>query len=265
MSSYSTIHTVAFCLASLAVLQTATAFSSFQLPKLFEPIQKQQEIALLEAISSTQNGKNVTPLKQKNVLAMVTGLETKYPSPSLADILKNDATRNKLDGTWFLQYTSPSIIEDLTIDANANDAEWKIENAEENITTKRYNAKGSVSAGGIEVDVSKDPPKQIFELANSSVFNEVKLDYGSVRVGGPFRLSEKKGNRAVVSFKELKIKTKVGLTLDLGFLFAIRAIFSGSDESGWLETTYLSDGIRIGRGNKGSMFVLTRDKSDVYP
>jgi len=257
-------------------VHNASAFSSFQLPKLFEPIfqgkslkglsQKQQEISLLEAVSSTKNGKNATPLQQKNVLKLVSSLEMKYPSPPLVDILENVATRSKLDGTWFLQYTSPSSIEDLDDveeDDDGDSSEWKVENAEENITTKRYNAKGSVSAGGIEVDVSKDPPKQIFDLSISSVFNEVNLDNGFVRVGGPFKLSENKDTRALVSFKELKINLNFGLKLDLGFLFAIRAIISGTDENGWLETTYLSDRIRIGRGNKGSMFVLTRDKSDV--
>ncbi|CAN0574725.1 unnamed protein product, partial [Ectocarpus sp. 12 AP-2014] len=28
--------------------------------------------------------------------------------------------------------------------------------------------------------------------------------------------------------------------------------------TGWMETTYLNQGIRIARGNKGSIFVLTR-------
>jgi len=142
---------------------------------------------------------------------------------------------------------------------------WKVENAEENITTKRYNARGSVSAGGINVDVSKKPPKQIFDLSQNTVFNEVALDNGLVRVGGKFRLSEKKENRAVVAFQECTIDLNFGLKLDLGFLFAIRAFVMGTDESGWLETTYLSDAVRIGRGNKGSMFVLTRDEDAVTP
>jgi hypothetical protein len=275
MKGKSPIHVLFSCIG--IQVYNASAFSSFQLPKLFEPIfqgkslnvlsQKKQEISLLEAVSSTQNGKNATPLQQRNVLAIVSSLEMSCPAPALADILENDATRSKLDGTWYLQYTSPSSIEDLddVEGINGDSSEWKVENAEENITTKRYNAKGSVSAGGIEVDVSKDPPKQIFDLSISSVFNEVKLDNGFVRVGGPFKISEKKGTRALVSFKECKINLNFGLKLDLGFLFAIRAIFAGSDENGWLETTYLSDRIRIGRGNKGSMFVLTRDKSDVTP
>ena len=36
------------------------------------------------------------------------------------------------------------------------------------------------------------------------------------------------------------------------------AFLSGADDASWLETTYLSDKVRLGRGNKGSIFVLRR-------
>ena len=55
------------------------------------------------------------------------------------------------------------------------------------------------------------------------------------------------------------------IVLDLGFLFNLQALVAGTDENGWLETTYLSDRVRIGRGNKGSLFVLTRDLDSVKP
>jgi hypothetical protein len=41
---------------------------------------------------------------------------------------------------------------------------------------------------------------------------------------------------------------------------AIRGLIKGTKEAGWLETTYISKNMRIGRGNKGSMFILTRNK-----
>lgn len=237
-------------------------------------------------MSKTQNGKTATLSQQKYVLDLVSKLELEYPPPALSITLSQsqsleDDTRQLLDGTWFLQYTSPSEIDILD---NKDDVKggsenvvskkgvdsllskrWKVENAEENITTEKYNAKGSVLAGGINVDVSKKPPKQIFDLSNNTVYNEVELDIGKVRVGGRFRLSDKKDNRVVASFQECTIDFKIGIKLDLGFLFKIRSIIVGTDENGWLETTYLSDRIRIGRGNQGSMFVLTRKEEDVIP
>ena len=35
--------------------------------------------------------------------------------------------------------------------------------------------------------------------------------------------------------------------------------FRNSRENGWLETTYVDEQWRIGRGNKGTLFILTRD------
>ena len=257
--------------------QGVFGFSSFQ--NIFKPLlgdatiagsvtspsRKQQEVTLLEAVSGTQNGKGATLPQQKEVLKIVSVLETAYPSLPLAEILEKDTLRSQLDGTWFLQYTQPSELESNDDDEEENDISWKVENPEENITTQKYNAKGSVSAGGINVDVSKDPPKQIFDLDQLTVFNEVTLENAFVRVGGNFRLSENNDKRAVVSFKECNINLNFGLKLNLGFLFDIRAKIVGTDENGWLETTYLSDRIRIGRGNKGSLFVLTREKTDVTP
>lgn len=257
--------------------QGVFGFSSFQ--NIFKPLlgdatiagsvaspsRKQEEVTLLEAVSGTQNGKGATLPQQKEVLKIVSALETTYPSLPLAEILEKDTLRSQLDGTWFLQYTQPSELENGDDNEEENDISWKVENPEENITTQKYNAKGSVSAGGINVDVSKDPPKQIFDLDQSTVFNEVALENAFVRVGGNFRLSENNEKRAVVSFKECNINLNFGLKLNLGFLFDIRAKIVGTDESGWLETTYLSDRIRIGRGNKGSLFVLTREKTDVTP
>ena len=67
-------------------------------------------------------------------------------------------------------------------------------------------------------------------------------------------------------FKELIIEPKNLPMIDLSFLFSLIKNIKGSDVGGWLETTYLSgDDLRIGRGNKGTMFVLTRDPGAVQP
>jgi hypothetical protein len=48
-------------------------------------------------------------------------------------------------------------------------------------------------------------------------------------------------------------------TLTVKWLFAL--VYSLRKEEGtqsWLETTHVSENLRLGRGNKGSIFVLTR-------
>lgn len=230
---------------------TASPLKSMSLP------QKKKE--LLDAVSFTSNGKTATPERQAQVLQIVGDIESSTPTPSLFN--KSDKA---LDGVWFLQYTSPSDVGDKDEFPNA----WKPAVPEEgasNIETKQFKSKGSVSAAGISVDTSNRVVKQIIDTEQSIVTNDVELDFGRVNVSGPFRQSSNVPNRAIVSFDRADITLNTGFTLKLGFLFSIIAVLRGSKDNGWLETTYLGDDMRIGRGNKGTMFVLTRDADAVKP
>ena len=184
---------------------------------------------------------------------MVRNLETTYPTSDT--LLSNPEEAKILDGDWYLQYTQPSELENV----DSSDDAWVPVSAESNIETRKFNASGTVTAAGITVDAASNIPKQSFDIANSRVQNEVMAGIGKITVAGRFRQSSAVPQRAVVAFDTAKIALKLGLTLDIGFLFGIRAALKGTDEAGWVETTYCSDLMRIGRGNKGSLFVLTRD------
>jgi len=69
---------------------------------------KQLKVDLLQSISNTANGKNASPETQSRVLSIVRELETK--SPTSNDLLSNPAKAKQLDGVWYLQYTSPSVV-----------------------------------------------------------------------------------------------------------------------------------------------------------
>ena len=136
---------------------------------------------------------------------------------------------------------------------------------EANIETKRVNSKGTVSAAGLTVDTSNRIVKQIFDVDKSTVLNEVELDFGIGRAGGTFRQSPNVPNRALVSFNEASITFTNDFVLNLGWIFSIIAVVRKSRDNGWLETTFLDSEVRIGRGNKGTMFILTRDRNAVKP
>jgi hypothetical protein len=252
------------------------SISSFQFPKLsnlFKPQQQpkeppvpsssgvaQQLTELLQAVSFTNNGKTATPQQQANVLHLVANIEKQSPPLSLND----DNLLQRLDGVWYLQYTSPSVVGD----ADQFPDQWKPAFASEgtsNIETKQFSAQGTVSAAGIVVDTSNRVVQQILNVTASTVVNNVELDFGTVRVGGPFRASPNVPNRAIVSFDTAEITFKNGVKIGFGFLFAIIALARGSKDNGWLETTFVNEDVRIGRGNKGTMFVLTRDSKAVKP
>lgn len=122
-----------------------------------------------------------------------------------------------------------------------------------------------MSAAGLTVDTSNRVVKQIFDIEKSTVLNEVELDFGIGRAGGTFRQSPNVPYRALVSFNEASITFENGFVLSLGWIFSIIAEIRKSKDNGWLETTFLDSEMRIGRGNKGTMFVLTRDRNAVKP
>ena len=226
--------------------------------------QKKEE--LLNLVSNTENGKTAAPPLQAKVLSIVREIEKAAPFGSLSD--PNEA--KALDGTWYLQYTSPSQLEDeeglLDTWTPVDPVEFGIDKTDKEIETKQFTAKGTVSAVGITVDTSNRIVKQIFNIEDSTVANEINFDWGKLTVRGPFKSSDKVDNRAIVAFKELLIEPNNLPTIDLSFLFVAIKNIKGSDVGGWLETTYLSgDDLRIGRGNKGTMFVLTRDPNAVKP
>lgn len=129
-----------------------------------------------------------------------------------------------------------------------------------------YKNNGSVGAVGIKVSTANRVTQQIIDVTNCRVVNTVDQDFGNVRVEGSFRPSETMPTRVVVAFDKCEISFKEsGFVLDLGFVFNVLGLIKGTKENGWLETTYLDGDMRIGRGDKGTMFVLTRDPDAVQP
>jgi len=235
-------------------------FPSFYLPGSTPSLSNKKQ-KLLEAISYTANGKNATPDKQAEVLSIIGEIERDgIPGE---DLLTNMKLANQLDGVWYLQWTSPSKVGD---DDKFPDA-WKPEFASENdtIETKQFKAKGSVVAAGIKVDTSNRTVKQIIDVVNSQVRNEIGFSFGTLTVGGPFKASDNVPRRAIVTFDKFRISFDRGIKLNLDFVFALLKAARGRQPGGWLETTYLDKQIRIGRGNKGTCFVLTRDLELVKP
>ena len=220
---------------------------------------------MIEAVSNTENGKSATPEQQRRVLDIVKNLESSAP-PSTKNILTDPKEASKIDGVWYLQYTSPSNLEE---DDQLPDA-WKPVNAKEGasrINTRPFKeGKGAVEASVIKVDTANRVVQQIFDVKTSRVQNKIDLGWGRVEVEGDFRSSETVPNRAIVGFDRAQINLNVGFTIDLSWYFEVLSYFNGgSRDNGWIETTYIDYDIRIGRGNKGTLFVITRSKDLVAP
>jgi hypothetical protein len=256
-----------------AVTTAVQGYGGFKFPSFLQPppvlaqsssskIAKKR-IELIEAISFTGNGKNASPEKQAQVLGIVRDLET-LAEPSANLLTDASLAKQLLDGVWYLQWTCPCTVGENDQFPN----EWKPDFASEDgqVEVKKFDAKGTVVAAGLTVGTSNRVVKQIFDIDNSIVANEIMLDFGVVRVSGNYRPSENVPRRAIVSFNNLDIEFQSsGMQLKLGWIFSLLSMAKGTDVGGWLETTYVDDAIRIGKGNKGTCFVLTRNLDAVAP
>jgi len=130
----------------------------------------------------------------------------------------------------------------------------------------------AINASGIIVDTSSKPIQEV-SVDAQRIGNEIEFSLplvGTVflRVAGSFAASESNGRRAMVEFDSLEIFSGDGRRLlTAGFLFDLirrlrPSLTNGDDGASWLETTYISPRVRLGRGNKGSIFVLTRATGD---
>jgi hypothetical protein len=134
------------------------------------------------------------------------------------------------------------------------------------LDTRKANNEGAVSfLGVIKVDTSSKVTTQTIGVDTKLFSNAVIQDFGTIEVRGFFEL-DSVPNRIVASFQNGSLTLTNGFVLDFSFLFALRSLFKGGQTAGgWLETTYLDENLRIGRGNRGSLFVLTRDQDTVQP
>lgn len=84
---------------------------------------------------------------------------------------------------------------------------------------------------------------------------------GDVEVGGEINLDPEKPNRVNVNFDTSTIEA-FSTPVDLSFLFKgikfARGLGAMDGAQAWLDTTYIDRRLRIGRGNKGSVFVLLK-------
>ena len=193
--------------------------------------------------------------RKKTILDAFEELEAAVPTPD--DLLLTDRGTTLANGRWTLIGSIANKV--------GEDLESGISNA--------------VNASGIVVDAATDrKPVQEIDVARQRIANELyrPLPFGQsgiLRVAGGFapRPEQASGKRAYVNFDSLEffLETDTGAVkvFSLGFLFAIiravrPALTDGDADGPWLETTYLSERVRLGRGNKGSIFVLTRSDDD---
>jgi hypothetical protein len=187
---------------------------------------------LLEAIAGKNRGLLATEVDKQAILVAVSQLEERNPNPKPFEAL------DLLEGNWRLLYTSSDEL------------------------LRIYNFP-LLKLGQIY---------QCIRAKDSRVYNIAEvygLPYleGLVSVAASFEVLSKirvqvKFERSIIGLQRLvgyESPNEFIRQIENGKKFpAFDFNINSNDQQGWLDITYLDQDLRIGRGNKGSVFVLTK-------
>lgn len=195
----------------------------------------EQKTKLLEAIAGKNRGLLVTESDTVNILTAVEQLEDHNPNPHPLE-----KAPSLLDGDWRLLYTTSRSI--LGLDRIPLIQLGQIYQCIRVIEGKLYNIAEVSGVPFLEGLVSVS--------ARFTPVSERRVDV--------------KFERSIVGLQRAMGYQSVGQfiqDIELGKRFlAVDLSLEGRDASGWLEITYLDEDLRIGRGNEGNVFILSKDK-----
>jgi hypothetical protein len=189
--------------------------------------------ALLEAIAGKNRGLLATDAQRPGILAAIAQLEDRNPTPRPVEALK------LLDGDWRLIYTTSRGI--LGIDQFPFLQLGQVYQCIRAPEAKIYNIAELVGVPFLEGIVSV--------AARFAPISERRVDV--------------KFERSIVGLQRLvdyRSPDYFIKQIETGKRFAaIDFNIENRDQQGWLDITYLDEDLRIGRGNEGSVFVLTKE------
>ncbi|NDJ17038.1 PAP/fibrillin family protein [Myxacorys almedinensis] len=187
---------------------------------------------LLEAIAGKNRGLLSTDAQHQQILAAIAQLEDRNPTPRPVEAL------TLLEGDWRLIYTSSQGL--LGIDRVPLLQLGQVYQSIRSANAKIYNIAELVGVPFLEGIVSV--AARFKPVSERRV--EVKFERSII---GLQRWADYRSPDYFIS--QIEAGTKFA---------AIDFSIENRDQQGWLDITYLDEDLRIGRGNEGSVFVLTK-------
>jgi hypothetical protein len=190
------------------------------------------KMALIEAIAGKNRGLLADDLERLSILAAIAQLEDYNPTPRPLE------SSDKLDGNWRLLYTtSPGLLRIEQLPLLKLGQVYQYIRVQE---SKLYNIAEVYGLPYLEGLISV--------VARFQAVSERRVQVGFDRsILGLQRLIRYQSPADFV--KQIEAGKK---------FTAIDFNITNRDQQGWLDITYLDDDLRIGRGNEGSVFVLTK-------
>ena len=230
---------------------------------------------LLRLCANTDRGKSVTPDAAKRIEELVAAIEA-------SNVTRDPAVSPLISGEWSLVYTGASAkdaaerakregvigrtLTEVTGSggnvAGEGGAETRTTDSISSISKKKPLPLGrsiSLLSGAVEnrgnfqdIDAARGVVENRAELSVFGVRAEVKIEASCV----PAAPSDAGGEsiRLDVAFRRVAITLGPLPPLSIPLTF----VNDGKGPQGWLDTTFLDDTMRLGRGDKGSTFVTVR-------
>ncbi|MEH2137589.1 PAP/fibrillin family protein [Nostoc sp.] len=188
--------------------------------------------ALIDAIAGTNRGLLATEAQKQAILAAIANLEDFNPTPRPVE------AGNLLDGNWRLLYTNSKALL--------------------NLDRLPFCKLGQIY--------------QCIRVETTSVYNIAEI-YGLPYLEGLVSIAAKfepvSGQRVQVKFERSIIGLQRLIEYNSPVTFiqqieegrkfpAIDVAINSDRQQGWLDITYIDNDLRIGRGNEGSVFILSK-------
>ncbi len=187
---------------------------------------------LIDAIAGTNRGLLATPAQQQAILAAIANLEDFNPTPRPLE------ASNLLNGDWRLIYTTSKAL--LNLDRIPLCKLGQIYQCIRVNTTSVYNI------------------AEIYGLPYAEGLVSVAAKFEPVSQ----RRVQVKFQRSIVGLKRLidyNSPASFIQQIESGKKFtALDTSLNSDKQQGWLDITYIDSDLRIGRGNEGSVFVLSK-------
>lgn len=192
--------------------------------------------ALLEAIAGKNRGILATEVDRQAILSAIAQLEERNPTPHPVEAI------DKLNGNWRLLYTTSQGL--LQIDRLPFLKLGQIYQYVQASTTRIYNiaeVQGPPYLEGLVSVAARFAP-----LSD----RRVEVDFERSVLGLQRLIDYRSPDRFIQQLESGKKFTAIDFNI------------TSREQKGWLDITYLDDDMRIGRGNEGSVFVLTKVKGE---
>ncbi len=190
------------------------------------------KLALIEAIAGKNRGLLATESEKAAILGAIAQLEERNPTPRPVE------ASELLDGDWRLLYTTSSGL--LNIDRFPL---FKLGQIYQSIRVKTRSVYNIAEIYGLPYLEGLVSVAAEFEPLCE---RRVQVQFKRSILGLQRLISYRSPNSFIQEIEQGQKFTAIDFSLD------------SREQQGWLDITYLDSDLRIGRGNEGSVFVLTK-------